>query len=203
MEDLVEFLAEHKKEKEPKIQGLMFCTVKSIDSGKYTLTPISGHITGDIGPARLATMMVGDQFGTFFAPSVNDEVVVGFELGDLSQPVILGSLWNPNMAPPSQADTSQDNNKRTLVSRQKHQITFDDTNGQTRITIKSNAGYEIFIEDSPTPRIYVKTTGAIATSTLVLDGVMWNHIHPTGTGPSGPPQSLNPAAPEAITPEDQ
>src|SRR5205807_629315 len=87
----------------PKIPGIIYAKVSSVDNGEYMLTPRSGALTVDIGPARLATMMTGDQFGSFFAPCVGDEVVVGFELGNVQRPVILGSLWNPDKKPPEKA----------------------------------------------------------------------------------------------------
>ncbi len=222
MKEIVDYLAAERRE--PRIYGVIYATVSGIDNGEYMLQSSSGDITDQLGPARLATMMTGDKYGSFFAPVEGDEVVVGFELGDPARPVILGALWNPDRQPPDKADQSSDNNVRTLVSRNKHELTFDDSpsatrvtlksnagneltfhdsSGATRVTLKSSAGYEVIIEDSPTPRIIVKTTGTVATSTLVLDGVMWNHQHATGVGPSGPPLSVNPAAPEALLPEDQ
>jgi hypothetical protein len=201
MDDLVNALVGDRRA--PKMAGVIYATVTGIDNGEYMLQPLSSQITSQIGPARLATMMSGDQYGSFFAPVVNDEVVVGFELGDPSRPVILGALWNPDRAPPSQADQSQTNNKRTLVSRSKHELTFDDSPGAFRVTLKTQGGLELIFEDSPTQRIILKTTGAVASSKLVLDGVMWNHQHATGVGPSGPPLSIVPADPALVTPEDQ
>jgi uncharacterized protein involved in type VI secretion and phage assembly len=150
-------------------------------------------ITESVGPARVATFMAGKERGAYFMPEVGDEVVVGFELGDMSRPIILGALWSDVDPPPPQADTSESNNKRTIVSRSKHELTFDDTSGSLKLTLKSGQnGYEITIQDQPTPRITIKTTGNIATSKIELDGVAWNHQHATGVGPSGPPLSIVP-----------
>lgn len=171
--------------------GLAFAEVASVDENGYTLTYFSGTHDAPSTPARVATFMAGGKRGAYFMPEVGDEVVVGFEMGDLNRPVILGGLWSDIDHPPDQADTSSSNNIRTIVSRAGHELTFDDSpNG--KILIKTRGGFEITIEDGPTPKISLKTTGNIATSQIVLDNVAWNHQHATGTGPSGPPVSIKP-----------
>jgi len=44
--------------------------------------------------ARLATLMGGNNRGSWFIPDVNDEVLVAFEGGDPRRPYVLGGLWN-------------------------------------------------------------------------------------------------------------
>lgn len=181
---------EERWERDAPMFGLMFAEVRAIRDDGYELEWLSGAMSDPSAPARVATLMAGNRRGSFFMPEVGDEVVVGFELGNLDRPVILGALWSDRDEPPQQADTSSTNNIRTLVSRSGHEVTFDDSpNG--KITIKTNGGMEIVLEDVP-PKITIKTTGNVATSRIVLDGVSWNHQHATGTGPSGPPTSIVP-----------
>jgi uncharacterized protein involved in type VI secretion and phage assembly len=177
--------------REAPMYGLLFAEVSAIRDEGYELKWISGAMTEPSAPARVATLMAGDGRGSFFMPEVGDEVVVGFELGNLDRPVILGALWSDQDRPPDQADTGPTNNIRTIVSRAGHEVTFDDS-PSGGITIKSNGGMTIELDDA-SGKIRVTTTGNVATSTLVLDGVGWNHQHATGTGPSGPPLSINPA----------
>ena len=181
---------EERYQREAPMFGLMFAEVRAIRDDGYELTWISGTMTEPSAPARVATLMAGDRRGSFFMPEVGDEVVVGFELGNLDRPVILGALWSDQDQPPDNADTGATNNIRTFVSRAGHEITFDDSpNGL--ITIKTKGGMEITLNEVP-PKITIKTTGNIASSQLELDGVAWNHQHATGTGPSGPPVSITP-----------
>lgn len=181
---------EERWERDAPMFGLMFAEVRAIRDDGYELEWLSGAMTEPSAPARVATLMAGNRRGAYFMPEVGDEVVVGFEMGNLDRPVILGALWSDQDEPPQQADTSSTNNIRTLVSRAGHEITFDDS-PSGKITIKTNGGMEIVLEDVP-PKITIKTTGNIATSRIVLDGVSWNHQHATGTGPSGPPTSVVP-----------
>ena len=118
-------------------------------------------------PARLATLMAGNQRGSFFRPEVGDEVVVGFELGNINRPVILGALWSDVDQPPEGADTSSSNNIRMIVSRLKHQIVLDDTSSAGKVTIKSAGGISIVLDDaSSAPKLTLTTNGGM---TLVLD----------------------------------
>src|SRR5215510_12918555 len=51
--------------------------------------------------APLATLMAGNQRGSFFLPEVDDEVLVAFFHGDPRYPFVLGSLWNGQDKPPA------------------------------------------------------------------------------------------------------
>lgn len=176
------------------IGGLAFAEVVRVTDEGYELRYLSTSQAEPSAPARVATFMAGGSRGAYFMPEVGDEVVVGFELGNIDQPVILGSLWSDVDRPPEEADTSASNNRRTIVSRAGHQITLDDTPGQGKIVLKTKGGVEITLEDT-TKKITIKSTGNLATSQIVLDGVSWNHQHTTGAGPSGPPVSIVPPLP--------
>jgi uncharacterized protein involved in type VI secretion and phage assembly len=43
--------------------------------------------------ARIACLMAGKKRGSYFIPEVDDEVLVAFEHGDRSRPIVLGGLW--------------------------------------------------------------------------------------------------------------
>jgi uncharacterized protein involved in type VI secretion and phage assembly len=178
--------------REAPVPGLAYAVVANATDEGYELDFLSGSFTERSAPARVATFMAGSERGAYFMPEVGDEVVVGFELGNLDRPVILGALWSDTDRPPPQADTEASNNVRTIVSRSGHEITLDDSPGAGRIVIKTAGSMEITLEDAPPGKITIKTTGAVATSRIVLDGISWNHQHPTGVGPSGPPVSITP-----------
>lgn len=50
--------------------------------------------------ARLVAPGAGPERGVQWLPEVNDEVLVGFELGDPTRPYVLGGLWNDSDPPP-------------------------------------------------------------------------------------------------------
>lgn len=97
--------------------------------------------------ARLATLMAGNERGSFFIPDEGDEVLVAFAGGDPRQPFVMGSLWNGKDAPPAAID--RDNNKKVLRSRNGLKITLDDTDGQESVIIETPGAQTITLKDGP------------------------------------------------------
>ena len=136
------------RQRSPAVPGVRFAEIKEITDKGYVLTWLSGDVRSPSAPARAASFMAGAERGAYFPFEVGDEVVVGFEEGNLDVPVILGALWSDVDAPPPDADTSGSNNIRTIVSREGSEVTFDDTAGATKVLIKSAGGMEIALDDS-------------------------------------------------------
>jgi uncharacterized protein involved in type VI secretion and phage assembly len=99
------------------------------------------------GWARLATMMAGNNRGTWFIPDVDDEVLVSFAAGEPSRPIVIGALWNGQDAPPEQMDGAGDNNVKTIRSRQGVRITLDDTSGDVRLRLETPGGHRVVLAD--------------------------------------------------------
>lgn len=99
--------------------------------------------------ARLATMMAGNNRGSWFIPDVDDEVLVIFETGDPRRPYVVGSLWNGRDQPPETMDGAGENNRKTLHSRNGVRISLDDTDGQESLVLETPAGQTIILKDGP------------------------------------------------------
>lgn len=84
--------------------------------------------------ARIATMMAGNDRGTYFIPEIGDEVLVAFENGDVNFPYIIGALWN-GKDKVHETNSDGENNLRVIKSRCGHKVIFDDTKGKEKITI--------------------------------------------------------------------
>jgi phage protein D len=80
--------------------------------------------------ARIATPAAGKDRGLLMMPIKGDEVVIGFEHGDVRKPYVLGSLWNSKDTP---GDLVQTDGSFALQSDQKIAITAKDA-----ITVKSD-----------------------------------------------------------------
>ncbi|HWL41333.1 MAG TPA: VgrG-related protein [Ilumatobacter sp.] len=61
--------------------------------------------------ARIVTPGGGSEAGLMFMPQVDDEVLIGFEHGDMRRPYVLGGLWGAKAKPPTATDTFLANNK--------------------------------------------------------------------------------------------
>lgn len=97
--------------------------------------------------ARIATTMAGEDMGTYFLPEVGDEVLVGFENGDVSHPYVLGALWNGKQTPPED-NADGENDVRQVKSRSGHVLTFDDDDTKGKVEIETSAGHRIVLDDS-------------------------------------------------------
>jgi len=99
--------------------------------------------------ARVATMMGGNNRGSWFIPDVNDEVLVAFEAGDPRRPYVLGGLWNGSDTPPQSMDGAGQNNLKVLRSRNGVKITLDDTTGSETFIAETPGGQKITLQDGP------------------------------------------------------
>jgi len=99
--------------------------------------------------ARLATLMGGNNRGTWFVPDKDDEVLVAFEGGDPRAPYVLGGLWNGRDKPPESMDSSGRNATKVIRSRNGVKLTLDDTDGQEKFVVETPGGQRISLTDSP------------------------------------------------------
>ncbi len=66
--------------------------------------------------ARVAVPFAGSDYGAFFIPDVDDEVLIAFISGDPRFPVVIGSLWNGAAQAPETIGSSVD--RWTIVGKQ-------------------------------------------------------------------------------------
>jgi uncharacterized protein involved in type VI secretion and phage assembly len=97
--------------------------------------------------ARIATLMAGDNRGTWFIPDVKDEVLIAFEAGDMSRPYVIGALWNGTNLPPETMGANH--TKKFLGSRSGIKITLDDKNGHESFLVETPGGQRLVLEDGP------------------------------------------------------
>lgn len=88
------------------------------------------------------TPYAGTDYGLFFLPDVDDEVLIVSLDAQNIRKVAIGALWNTNAKPPQSgengdADLNQDgkNNLHFIKSRAGSMLIFDDTDGKEKIQI--------------------------------------------------------------------
>jgi uncharacterized protein involved in type VI secretion and phage assembly len=99
--------------------------------------------------ARMATMMAGNNRGSWFIPDVGDEVLVAFLGGDVRHPFVLGGLWNGKDAPPESMDGAGKNAKKVIRSRNGVKVTLDDTDGAETLKLETPGGQSMTLKDGP------------------------------------------------------
>ncbi|WP_414625206.1 VgrG-related protein [Calothrix sp. CCY 0018] len=104
--------------------------------------------------ARMVSIGAGSGRGTDWLPEINDEVLVGFEHGDIHRPYIIGAVWNGKDAPPTPVKDSVVGGRvrlRTLKTRIGHQLQFVDEDkgaSKTGICVETKGGHKIYLNDS-------------------------------------------------------
>lgn len=104
--------------------------------------------------ARVVALGAANNRGFDCLPEVNDEVLVGFEHGDIHRPYIVGGVWNGKDKPPEDVNDTIVNNKvrlRTFRTRTGHTLQFieeDKGSSKAGIKVQSCKGHNIMLNDS-------------------------------------------------------
>jgi uncharacterized protein involved in type VI secretion and phage assembly len=101
--------------------------------------------------ARVVVPGGGSGRGIAFLPEINDEVLVGFELGDVHHPYVIGGPWNGQDKPPGDKNKVISGGKveqRVIRSRAGHTVTLDDSSGAAGITIEDKNGNVVFLDST-------------------------------------------------------
>lgn len=93
--------------------------------------------------ARLATLNASSDMGSYFIPSINDEVIVGCLNNNPDTPIILGSLYSSNKAMPYPIE--ENNYKKGFVTKEGTRIIMDDE--KKSIEISTGKGNKLIISD--------------------------------------------------------
>ncbi|MDR3339488.1 MAG: phage baseplate assembly protein V, partial [Candidatus Symbiothrix sp.] len=80
--------------------------------------------------------------GIVMIPEKDDLVMVNFEYGDPSRPFVMASIFPENVS----KGGGVDNNIKTIITRKKHTLKFDDTDGAESITIIDKNNNMVFID---------------------------------------------------------
>ena len=97
--------------------------------------------------ARIAAPMAGSGRGAWFLPELEDEVLLGFEMGKIDHPYVLGFLWSQTDKPPV-SDSSIDGKVRRFRSVKQHRLDFDDRDDSEKVLLQSSKEHALELEDS-------------------------------------------------------
>jgi hypothetical protein len=112
----------------------------------------------------------GPNRGIYFSPEVGDEVLIGFEFGDTTRPVIVGSAWNGAHTPPAvevYGDEYGNNDVKRIVTKSGNRLVLDDKQGKETIVLATPQHVRVSLFDEGSKLL------------LHCDGDI--HIHAGGT----------------------
>ncbi len=98
--------------------------------------------------ARVVCPFAGQDRGAFLIPDVDDEVLVVFQNGDPSYPLVLGGLWNGSSTAPAQIG-SDGNRLKRIRSKNGVTVTLDDQQGQEQFIAETPGGQRVTLRDGP------------------------------------------------------
>src|SRR5690606_22739246 len=110
--------------------------------------------------ARILVPMAGGSRGTYFLPEIDDQVLVVFEHGDVSRPIVIGGLWSDAQKPPQRNEDGK-NNIKVIKSRTGHRLIFDDTEGSERLIVVDSTGKNKVVLDSAGDALTIESAGDI------------------------------------------
>lgn len=113
--------------------------------------------------ARVAVPFAGDQHGAWLIPNVGDQVVLAFVGGDARVPVVLGSLWHGQAAPPVPPDGGEIKTWE-LRGRNQTRLTLTEAT-QSTIELETSQGVKFTLADDGSGRCQLDC-GA---TTIVID----------------------------------
>ncbi|MCC6539691.1 MAG: hypothetical protein IT162_19230 [Bryobacterales bacterium] len=135
-----------------------------VDPSQLGRIQVSLPWLGDLGGsvrawATLLTPYAEDGQGFEMLPSVDTQVVVAFEAGELRRPYIVGAAWNGKERLPE--DPVAANNKRLIKTRSGSLLQFDDTEGAATVTLSMQSGHRVVMDDAASEVQITHANGSI------------------------------------------
>lgn len=148
----------------PVLTGVYPAIVNSIEdpkkSGRVTLTLPWLDSSFVTGWARVMQMGAGKGVGWQVLPAPKDEVLVAFENGQLETPYVLGGIGGKDgKVAPTELMKDGSPVKQVLTTKSGHQVTFDDSDDESGITIQTSGGKTCIIKLSDKEGISITTAG--------------------------------------------
>jgi len=157
-----------------KIEGVMIGIVTNNEDpeglSRVKLTFPLREANNETDWVRVATLMAGKDRGSLFIPEVGDEVLVAFHLGEMSEPYVIGALWNDKDPSPK---GHEKNHIRKFRSRAGHEIMFNDDDADGQIILKTKKGHKVEIGDKQDLITVADSSGV---NTMTIQGGSKNEI---------------------------
>ena len=146
-----QLLAASKPNQHNKRTGLELAIVTNIDDpdglGRVKVKPVSESTkVKETDWCFCMTPAGGNDYGLFFFPNVDDQVIISYIDGEVHRPIVLGSRWNNSVAAPYKIE--DDKNEVISIRTPTHsELKFEDEPDKQKITLTTPSGAIIHIDD--------------------------------------------------------
>ena len=125
--------------------------------------------------ARVSAPMAGPEYGAYFLPDIDDEVLVAGEGGDPSLLYVLGMLWNDKRKPPDD-NGDEANNVRIIRTRSGHELRFVDDDDAPEVELLTAKGQKlrfdndgIVLDDNSGNNVSIDSNGGVVEITATSE----------------------------------
>lgn len=108
---------------------------------------------------RVINLYTGHEFGSQFIPEINNEVLIGFNGGNVERPYVMGQFYNISNSPLDDWSTAN-NDIKGIKTKSGNMLIFNDDEGS--ITLKDKAGSSIVLDGNG--NISISASGEVSIS---------------------------------------
>ncbi|WP_341661430.1 type VI secretion system tip protein TssI/VgrG [Vibrio sp.] len=116
---------------------------------------------------RVVQMMAGNGYGAQFIPRVGQEVLVSFIDGDPDQPIITGSVYNSDNAPPYKEANTTKSGIKTKLTAEANELYFDDKKDNELIYLHAAKDISQEIENNHTESVKGELSQTVTKSMMI------------------------------------
>jgi len=106
---------------------------------------------------RVAHLYAGPNYGAFFVPEKQTEVLVAFVHGGMVEPIVIGGLYNGKEKPPTYRDGDKQDVKM-IQTKAGHVFRLDDSSQSRAVELSTASGHDLVLDDQ-NKKITVSTQG--------------------------------------------
>ncbi len=133
-----------------KVYGLTLAVVKDVKDKKklnrVRCLPIGQPDAEMSDWCYVMTPMGGKERGLFLFPKVGDMVILGYLGNDVHRPIVLGSFWNSESAPPEQVKNGKSEDY-TLKTPTKVEVKIHDEDKKQKIYVNLPSGNQVVVDE--------------------------------------------------------
>ncbi len=105
---------------------------------------------------RVMQSWAGNTWGTSFIPRIGHEVIVSFLDGDPDRPIVTGSVYNGDNAPPYKSKTQSGIKTRSTkggTTQNYNELRFDDKKGSEQVYMHAEKDFDSMVEHNQTRQV--------------------------------------------------